>query len=127
MSFFVRNQRDGGESGTAAAGCPWRPGHGARARRPAAKNFGNQKPDTAFRRYGAVGGIALTKENYRDRAAECLRLANEATNPRHRASLLEMAQAWMRLSDQAERNSLADLSYETPPRSFNLDDEQMRE
>jgi hypothetical protein len=68
----------------------------------------------------------LAKENYRDRAAECLRLANEANNHTHRASLLEMAQAWLRLSDQADRNSLADLTYETPPRrSTNLDDKQV--
>jgi hypothetical protein len=53
--------------------------------------------------------------SYRERAAECLRLAHETTNPQHRASLLEMAQSWLRLQDQAVKNSHADLSYETPP------------
>jgi hypothetical protein len=55
------------------------------------------------------------QNDYRKRAIECLQLANEANNPRHRARLLEMAQTWMRLHDQAEKNSQADLSYETPP------------
>jgi hypothetical protein len=35
-----------------------------------------------------------------------------------------MAQAWLRLFDQAKKNSRADLTYETPPpRSVDLDDE----
>jgi hypothetical protein len=46
---------------------------------------------------------------HRDRAAACLRLANDASNPLRRALLLEMAQVWMRLHDQAEKNSQADL------------------
>jgi hypothetical protein len=58
----------------------------------------------------------MSKEDYRDNAAECLRLANEATSPSTRASLLRMAEAWHRLYDQAKRNALSDLSYETPPR-----------
>lgn len=57
------------------------------------------------------------RADYRERAAECLRLANETTNPHHRATLLEMAQAWLRLLDQAEKNAQADLTYETPPRA----------
>jgi hypothetical protein len=55
------------------------------------------------------------RDEYRDRAAECLRVAHETNNPAHRQVLLEMALAWLRLVDQAERNGQADLSYETPP------------
>jgi hypothetical protein len=54
-------------------------------------------------------------EDYRAHAVECLQLANEATSPSARAALLRMAEAWMRLYDQAKRNAQADLSYETPP------------
>jgi hypothetical protein len=57
----------------------------------------------------------MSKE-YRARAEECWRLAAAASSPEHRASLLEMAQAWMRLHDQAARNAKSDLTYETPPR-----------
>jgi hypothetical protein len=65
----------------------------------------------------------MSKDDYRQRAAECLRLANEAGNPTHRAALLEMAQAWLLLHDQAEKNRLNDISYETPlPRAADLDD-----
>jgi hypothetical protein len=56
----------------------------------------------------------MSKEDYRDNAVECLRLANEAANPATRASLLRMAESWHRLYDQAERNALSDLFYETP-------------
>ena len=52
---------------------------------------------------------------YHERAAECLQLANETTKPRHRARLLEMAQSWLRLLEQAEKNAQFDLTYETPP------------
>jgi hypothetical protein len=65
----------------------------------------------------------MSQDDYRQRAAECLRLANEASNPTHRASLLEMAQAWLLLHDQAERNRQTDITYETPPtRALDLDD-----
>lgn len=46
----------------------------------------------------------MRNQEYRDRAVEAFRLANEATNPDKRAKLLEMALAWMRLADQAEKN-----------------------
>jgi hypothetical protein len=55
-------------------------------------------------------------DEYRERAVECLRLANESNNATQRASLIEMAFAWLRLHDQAVKNSQVDLTYETPPR-----------
>jgi hypothetical protein len=57
----------------------------------------------------------MKRKEYRERARECVGIAQESTNPLHRISLLEMAQAWMLLHDQAERNSQADLIYEPPP------------
>jgi len=80
------------------------------------------------RRYGVLRdtgrwAVTMSKDDYRQRAAECLQLANEAGNPTHRAALLEMAQAWLLLHDQAEKNRLNDISYETPlPRAADLDD-----
>lgn len=40
---------------------------------------------------------------YRDLAARCVLMASEASDPGHRAALLEMAQRWRELADQAER------------------------
>jgi hypothetical protein len=51
---------------------------------------------------------------YRERAAECFRLARTVNDPQQRAVLLEMARAWLRLFDQAEKNAQTDLSYEPP-------------
>lgn len=52
---------------------------------------------------------------YRRHAAECLRLAEKATNPDEKAYLLYMANAWLNLADQADRNRKTDIVYETPP------------
>jgi hypothetical protein len=41
--------------------------------------------------------------DYRDLAARCVRMASESTDPGHRITLLEMAQRWRELADQAER------------------------
>ena len=54
-------------------------------------------------------------EDYRYSAAECLWLADEITDPKHRKSLIEMASAWMRLYEHARKNGQANLSYTTVP------------
>jgi hypothetical protein len=54
------------------------------------------------------------QNDYRERAVECLRAANDMRNPEHRTAFLKMAVGWMRLSEQADRNSRADINYETP-------------
>jgi hypothetical protein len=69
----------------------------------------------------------MAKEDYRDNAAQCLRLASDATNQSTRASLLRMAEAWHRLHDQAERNALSDLSYETPSRQQSVPQQQQQQ
>lgn len=56
-------------------------------------------------------------EEYRRNAADCLRMAERTADLAARASLLDMAQSWRVLAEQAERNSATDLVYETPPRS----------
>jgi hypothetical protein len=60
--------------------------------------------------------LALTQEEYRRHAALCLKLANEVTDQRGRSALIDMASAWIRLAEQAEKNSTLDIVYETPPK-----------
>jgi hypothetical protein len=55
-------------------------------------------------------------KEYLWRARHCLDIASAVDSSR-RLILLEMAQAWTRLAEQAERNHKSDLVYETPPRS----------
>jgi hypothetical protein len=51
----------------------------------------------------------------RNPAAECLRIADDTTNPQNKILLIAMAQAWLRLAQQAEKNLTTDL-VGTPPR-----------
>jgi len=59
-------------------------------------------------------------KEYLWRARHCLDIASAVDSSR-RLILLEMAQAWTRLAEQAERNRKSDLVYETPPRSKDRD------
>jgi hypothetical protein len=54
-------------------------------------------------------------EEYRRSAAECLRVAEQTADPTAKAELIAMARSWIALAAQAERNSQADIVYETPP------------
>ncbi len=54
-------------------------------------------------------------KQYRLRAQHCLDIAIGLQSP-DKLALLEMAQAWLRLADQAERNRRNDVVYETPRR-----------
>ena len=56
-------------------------------------------------------------DEYRRNAADCLRMAERTADLAARATLLDMAQSWRVLAEQAERNSTNDVVYETPPRS----------
>jgi hypothetical protein len=51
-------------------------------------------------------------QDYRDNATECLRLANQTSNASMKASLLQIAQSWLKLYDQATKNSQADIVYD---------------
>jgi hypothetical protein len=55
-------------------------------------------------------------KDYLARARHCLDIASAMDSPR-RLILLEMAQAWTRLAEQAERNRRSNLVYETPRRA----------
>jgi hypothetical protein len=53
---------------------------------------------------------------YQERAAQCLRLAQSMSDPTNKALLLEMAQTWVRLAEQARE------AWATPPRWAILSD-----
>ena len=53
----------------------------------------------------AKGGYPMgTAEEYRRIAWDCLKLAEATSNPQTSASMLNLAQDWVRLAEQAERN-----------------------
>jgi len=56
----------------------------------------------------------MRAEIYRCYAAECLRFAYEMTSPSSRAVLLDMAQHWRILAEQADKNARIELAYEPP-------------
>ena len=41
-------------------------------------------------------------DRYKQRAAECVRMAENAGNPEDKAKLLQMADSWLRLAAKAE-------------------------
>jgi hypothetical protein len=53
-------------------------------------------------------------EEYRRRAEHCVKLARALARAEDKLILLEMAQAWLRLAEQATKNRATDLVYETP-------------
>ena len=53
-------------------------------------------------------------EEYRHNAAKCLELADRALDRAARLSFLDIANTWLRLSEQAEKNSLAGVLHEPP-------------
>jgi len=63
---------------------------------------------------GAAAIVDKANE-YRAHAAECMRLAAAAKWSRDKYALTEMARMWIRLAELAEKNSRADVVYETPP------------
>jgi hypothetical protein len=63
-------------------------------------------------------------EEYRRNAASCLHLVDKTDDPAEKMYLLDMAQAWHNLADQASRNSRVDLVYETPPRRERAEPQQ---
>ena len=54
----------------------------------------------------------MASDEYRRNAIECFRIADETITARSRVLLIHMAEAWLRLADQAERNLTTDLVYE---------------
>ena len=54
-------------------------------------------------------------EQYRVKASEMAALARAETHPFQKAEYERLSLSYLRLADQAERNSHTDVVYETPP------------
>jgi hypothetical protein len=54
-------------------------------------------------------------ELMREHAAQCLRAAEDAPTPQHKALLIGMAQAWLALAEQTER--VMDIAQRVPDRT----------
>jgi hypothetical protein len=63
-------------------------------------------------RHGAK--FMAAADEYRRHAIECFRIADETISAPSRRLLMHMAEAWLRLAHQAEKNSTTDLVYEMP-------------
>jgi hypothetical protein len=57
----------------------------------------------------------MSVKNYRLYARECFQIAENVADPGTKAWLIELAQSWLVLAQQAEKNLTSDLVYETPP------------
>jgi hypothetical protein len=62
----------------------------------------------------------MNAAEYRRHAVDCLKFAYLVTDPKNKALLIEMANAWKRLADQADKNSKVDLMYDETPRLRHL-------
>jgi hypothetical protein len=51
-------------------------------------------------------GFVARFQDHQRRAAECLRLAHDATDKTNKALLIEMAQTWAKLAEQEEARSV---------------------
>ena len=54
-------------------------------------------------------------DQYRIKAAEFHAQAQSMANPKLRAGFANLAKAYLRLAEQADRNALVDVVYEPPP------------
>jgi hypothetical protein len=57
----------------------------------------------------------MSVDKYRRHAVECLRIAEGVPDAANRMLLIDMAQSWLLLAQQSEKNLTTDLVYETPP------------
>jgi hypothetical protein len=60
----------------------------------------------------------MTAEEFRKRASDCLRWAQEAANERTRALWLSMAQIWLDRAERARRSGAGDVSASGSVRRF---------
>jgi hypothetical protein len=61
------------------------------------------------------------RENYRQKALECAEAADGASDPAERLALLEIAQAWLRLSDHLPGELEPQLPLQEPSRPAGAD------
>lgn len=53
-------------------------------------------------------------DEYRKRAEQCIAIASSISDRGQKFEALDMAAAWLRLAEQAEKNSATDAVYVTP-------------
>ena len=53
----------------------------------------------------AVGGSMITSDKFRARADDCLKEANSAVDPERRLAHLDLAERWLRLAIQIDKNN----------------------
>lgn len=63
-----------------------------------------------------VAGRMIQRQKYLLRAAELYATAQIETDQARKSELENLARAYLRLAEQSERNSHADVVYETPPK-----------
>jgi hypothetical protein len=67
----------------------------------------------------AYAGLGMSPEElaarYREHAAKCFMLAQRFGDTAEKLELLDMAQAWLALAEQAEKNPQFFVVYESPP------------
>lgn len=71
-----------------------------KARRDLSTRAFARNPIALFRVAAQREDFVARFQDHQRRAAECLRLAHEATDKTNKALLIEMAQTWARLADQ---------------------------
>jgi hypothetical protein len=57
----------------------------------------------------------MSSEKYRRYAQECFQIAENVADPGTRIWLIELAQSWLVLAQQAEKNPAGDPVHEAPP------------
>jgi hypothetical protein len=57
----------------------------------------------------------MSVDKYRLYAQECFQIAENVADPSTKIWLIDLAQSWLLLAQQAENNHTADSVYETPP------------
>lgn len=66
-------------------------------------------------------------ETYRVKATELRAMAERERNERIRAELELLALSYLRLAEQADRNSHADITYQTPPERTPVQQQQAQQ
>jgi hypothetical protein len=62
-----------------------------------------------------MGAIVDNVKEYRRLAAQCVHMAARGADPQLKAIWIDMADAWLKLAELAEKNSRADLVNEMSP------------
>ena len=71
-------------------------------------------PDASFDMGRLMSSRSAAASYYRLNATHCVEIAHDIADRERKATLVAMAQAWLMLADQAEKNSEISLVYETP-------------